>query len=158
MLGDPAVVQITLFALLLACCAAIVVIDMRHRIIPDMLNLAVALLGLGYAVLRFGEDARGAAASGLIAAGVVWGVRYGYYRWRGVEGLGLGDVKLFGAAGIWTGLTSLPFMILMATGSALLAALAQRLMGRDVTVQSSLPFGPFIAFGLLLTVALEMWA
>jgi prepilin signal peptidase PulO-like enzyme (type II secretory pathway) len=64
----------------------------------------------------------------------------------------MGDVKLFGAAGIWTGLSSLPFVLLVAAGGALVTIAAQRLMGYEITARTSLPFGPFIVLGLLVTL------
>jgi prepilin signal peptidase PulO-like enzyme (type II secretory pathway) len=106
--------------------------------------------------LRDRNEVIPALVSGSVAAAVVWLVRYGYRRWRGIEGLGLGDVKLFGAAGIWTGLSNLPFMILVATSGALVVITAQRLMGYEVTSRTSLPFGPVIVFGLLVTIGMTI--
>jgi prepilin signal peptidase PulO-like enzyme (type II secretory pathway) len=151
---DPALFLPLLFISLVAICGAIVVIDIRSRIIPDGLTLAVGALGLAYVLLRNENEVIPALIGGLVAATVVWLVRYGYRRWRGIEGLGLGDVKLFGAAGIWTGLSNLPFMILVATGGALAVIAAQRLMGYEITSKTSLPFGPFIVFGLLVTIGM----
>lgn len=155
-LQDPVILHVIFLTLLAMACAAIVVIDVRKRIIPDALNLAVALLGLAYVLLRDAHGVGFALLSGLAAAGLVWLVREGYYRWRGIEGIGLGDVKLFGAAGIWTGLSSLPFVILVAAGSALAAIVAQRLMGNEISAKTSLPFGPFIALGLLAAVGMRL--
>jgi prepilin signal peptidase PulO-like enzyme (type II secretory pathway) len=140
------------YTLLVVICAAIVVIDIRKRIIPDALNLSVGVLGLTYVLLRDPGEAGFSLLSGLFAASVVWFVREAYRRWREIEGLGMGDVKLFGAAGIWTGLSSLPFVLLVAAGGALVTIAAQRLMGYEITARTSLPFGPFIVLGLLVTL------
>jgi len=138
-----------LLALLVVTCAAITVIDIRTRTIPDGLNFSVALLGVTDAALRGTDETAFALLSGLFGAAVAWLVRHGYRRWRGFDGLGLGDVKFFGAAGIWVGWPNLPYVILIAAGTALAVLGVQHLAGRSVSGQTSLPFGPFIAIGLL---------
>ncbi|WP_342167178.1 A24 family peptidase [Methylobacterium sp. SD21] len=118
-------------------------IDWRRRIIPNGLNLALLAAGLGLAAwqdpefvwLRVGEVA--------VAFGLFWGVRALHARLRGRIGLGLGDVKFLAAATAWTGLTGLPFVLLVASLSALLVVVLARLDAR-----TRLPFGPFLALGL----------
>jgi hypothetical protein len=62
-----------LFLLLCALCAALALIDLRHGIIPDGLNLAIAGLGLASAIVagggagelkRLGERSRPAGFAG----------------------------------------------------------------------------------------------
>ena len=55
------------------------------------------------------------------------------------------------AAGPWIGIAGMPMLLLIATLTALVAAGGLQLAGRDMTRQTSLPFGPFLAIGLLLT-------
>ncbi|AWB20469.1 prepilin peptidase [Methylobacterium currus] len=124
-------------------------IDLRRRIIPDALNLALLLLGLAVAGWRDGASGigLGLAQAGL-AYGLFWTLRALHARASGRIGLGLGDVKFIAAASAWTGLAGLPVLILAASLSALaiigLLALAGRAIGRE----TALPFGPFLAFGL----------
>ena len=120
-------------------------IDLRRRIIPDGLNLALLVSGLGIAawqapdlasvLLRAGEAA--------VAFALFWGVRALHARLRGQIGLGLGDVKFLAAATAWTGLAGLPLLILVASLSALLVVVLRRL-----DAATRLPFGPFLALGL----------
>ncbi len=70
---------------------------------------------------------------------------------RGHEGLGLGDAKMFGAAGLWVGLEGLPSTMLIAAFSALAAALILSLAGKPLGARSRVPFGPFLALGLWCT-------
>jgi len=83
----------------------------------------------------------GAALGYLFLAGVAWA----YRRLRGREGLGLGDAKLFAAAGAWVGAFALPSVLLGAAVSALAAAAVMVLCGRSLSRSSALPFGPFLA-------------
>ena len=75
----------------------------------------------------------------------------------GQLGLGLGDVKFLAAAGIWVGLAGIPFVLLIATMTALACAGVMQLSGRALTARTSLSFGPFLAAGLLVTVAFQQY-
>jgi len=137
-------------------CGALALIDIRQGIIPNQLNLAIAGLGLVKAVAGGGAAAGIAAISEGAAVGVIfWALQWMYYRLRKTPGLGLGDVKFLAAAGLWVGIAGLPTLLLIATLTALAAAGMLRLAGRRMTRQTSLPFGPFLATGLLLTIILQ---
>ena len=137
-------------------CAALTVTDLRRGIIPDGINLSIAGLGLLKAVVTSGAVAalELAGESAGIAL-VFWLLRRCYFMWRKAQGLGLGDVKFLAAAGTWIGITGLPTLLLVATLAALTAAGGMQLAGRPMTRQSSLPFGPFLAIGLLLAVIVQ---
>lgn len=122
----------------------IALIDLRQLRIPDWLSLPLVAAGLGVAVLRsgvwWGDHLIGTLAGygALAAFGAI------FFRLRGVDGLGLGDAKLFAAAGAWLGWQDLPAVLLIAAlGGLGFAALAgQGRAGRP------LAFGPWLALGL----------
>jgi leader peptidase (prepilin peptidase)/N-methyltransferase len=144
------------FAPLCLLCGAMALIDIRHGIIPNGLNLSLAALGLVKALAGGGAIAGIEAACEGAAIGLIfWLLRRLYFTLRKTQGLGLGDVKFLAAAGPWIGVTGLPTLLLIATLTALAAAGSLQLAGRDMTRRTSLPFGPFLAFGLLLTVAAQ---
>jgi leader peptidase (prepilin peptidase) / N-methyltransferase len=144
------------FGLLCLLGIALAWIDIRHGIIPDWLNLAIAALGLSTVLLTGGPSAGLAAACEGAAIGVIFFLlRRLYFAYRKVQGLGLGDVKFLAAAGIWVGLSGLPVLLLIATLTALACAGLMQLAGRQLTGQTSLSFGPFLATGLLLTSGLQ---
>jgi leader peptidase (prepilin peptidase)/N-methyltransferase len=146
------------FGLLCVLCATLACIDIRHGIIPNWLNLAIAVLGLikvllvddSFAVLQ-------AAAEGAAIGALFWLLRRLYFAYRNVQGLGLGDVKFLAAAGIWIGIAGLPVLLLVATLTALACAGIMHATGRSLTAETSMPFGPFLAAGLLLTAALQQY-
>ena len=146
------------FGLLCVLCATLAWIDIRHGIIPNWLNLAIAVLGLikvllvddSFAVLQ-------AAAEGAAIGALFWLLRRLYFAYRNVQGLGLGDVKFLAAAGIWIGIAGLPVLLLVATLTALACAGIMHATGRSLTAETSMPFGPFLAAGLLLTAALQQY-
>jgi leader peptidase (prepilin peptidase) / N-methyltransferase len=145
-------------SLAILCLASLLlaVTDLRCGIVPNWLNLAIAVAGLGRAALAGGSAAALAAAcEGLAVGAVLWLLRYLFFRWRKYHGLGLGDVKLVAASGIWIGIAGVPVQLLIASLSALLAVGLLRFGGHTMTRQSSLPFGPFLAVGLLTAFVLQ---
>jgi leader peptidase (prepilin peptidase)/N-methyltransferase len=143
-------------ALLYLASALLAWIDLRRGIIPDWLNLAIAVTGLVRAVIVDGAQAAFVAGcEGLLIGAIVWLLRSLYFMVRKYHGLGLGDVKLLAVSGIWIGVAGVPMQLLVASLTALLAAGAMHLAGRTWTRQTSLPFGPSLALGLLVTLSVQ---
>jgi leader peptidase (prepilin peptidase)/N-methyltransferase len=129
---------------------AIAVIDWRHFIIPNWLNVAGGLLGLMHAtVLEPEAMLHGVAiviARGTLLALIFLAIRTGYARLRGRQGLGLGDVKLAFVAGAWLDWTMIPVAIQLAAFTALSAYIVRQLVfRRSISVTNRLPFGLFFA-------------
>lgn len=140
-----------LTALLLCVCYY----DFRWMIIPNWVTAGVA--GLGIVYNRAAVTASGLPIALLFAFGVFaafWFIKIIYERWRGVAGLGFGDVKFAGAAAIWLSPLNFPAYLLMATSSALIFFLvsSNRASG---SLSRRLPFGPFLALALLISVLAE---
>ncbi|WP_270725278.1 prepilin peptidase [Shimia sp. Alg240-R146] len=141
------VVDVVLLWLLLALLAA----DLRWMRLPDVLTGAL----LGVALLRTLLVPSGDPLQALLGSGL--GVlsfavlRRAYWRVRGREGLGLGDVKLMAGLGAFSGPLDLPLLVLIAALLALAGAGAVRLMGRSLGATTALPFGAALALagGLL---------
>lgn len=144
-----------LFGALLATCAAIAIVDARESIIPDGCNLLVAGLGLAAASLDGAAATLSAATQGAAAFLAFWAFRALYHALRGRHGLGLGDVKFLGGAGIWIGLGELPPLVLAACAAALAWLALMRLRGQAVTAGLALPFGPFLVAGFVGVLALR---
>ncbi len=99
---------------------------------------------------------RSASAAKASAVGAIaWLLRRLYFMFRKYQGLGLGDVKLLAASGVWIGLAGVPVQLLVGSLAALAAAVLLHLSGKTMTRQTSLPFGPFLALGLLVTLILQ---
>jgi leader peptidase (prepilin peptidase)/N-methyltransferase len=76
---------------------------------------------------------------------------------RKIQGLGLGDVKFLAASAQWVGVTGLPVLLSIAALTALIAIGGAQLAGQNLTRETSLPFGPFLALGLLSALAAQQW-
>lgn len=146
-----------LLALSLSC-SAVALIDIRRGIIPDPLNLLIAVLGLAQAAISGGVIAGIEALGEATAVGAIfWLLRRLYFALRKIQGLGLGDVKLLAAATTWIGAAGIPMLLLIATLTALATVGSLQLAGQDMTRQTSLPFGPFLAIGLLATFVAQQF-
>jgi leader peptidase (prepilin peptidase)/N-methyltransferase len=101
--------------------------------------------------------------AGMVAAsGLLMAVAEGFRRWRGLDGLGFGDVKLAAGCGAWVGVASVGPLLLVASLCALAAAAcgAARHMvlpgGAEVpTGHRAIAFGPHLAFGTAAIAALQ---
>lgn len=144
--------------------ALITLIDARHFIIPDVISLPSIPLGALATVMVFTPDDWGAgltesAAGAGLAGGAFYLLRAFYFRLRGVEGLGLGDVKLAAVAGAWLGPQPLAMACLFAALGGLVAALFKR--GRTgagmPAGKAQIPFGSFIAPAILFFWLQKLW-
>jgi leader peptidase (prepilin peptidase)/N-methyltransferase len=156
-------------------CALLVVLavtDLRERILPDKVNLTGGILGLVWSgVVLVGDgtslwlsnrmfefppppralsvtDALLGATAG---AGLLWIFAEGYFRLRGREGMGLGDVKMMAMAGTFLGPKGVVLTIMM---GALLGSVlgATFMLFRRTGSDYELPFGLFLGVGALGTV------
>ncbi len=72
------------------------------------------------------------------------------------EGLGLGDAKLLAAGGAWCGSAALPFIVVVAAGTALIWLAVHSLWKQARTVLwQPVPFGPFLSLGIAATYLAE---
>jgi len=160
------------WAIFAALLIVLTITDLRERILPDRVNFAGLGLGLllslftrpvdGTALwlanhlfaypppevaLSFGDALIGAGA----ASGLLWLVAEGYFRARGREGMGLGDVKMMAMAGAFLGLQRALLTILLGSllGSVIgIGVIAIGRKGRDF----ELPFGTFLGAGAILVM------
>lgn len=130
------------------CLLALANNDFRTRLLPDLQNAALFLLGAAMVVLVRREEWLMHAAGAVMGFGVLWAVETGYRRLRGRDGLGRGDAKLLGAIGMWVGAMGLPLVLLIASLSGLAAALIQSWRsGAPIGATTAIAFGPWIALG-----------
>lgn len=157
-------VQLTLSVLLAAVLIALTVTDIRHFKLPDSLTFPLGAIGLAAAAYFGGSETfwlHGLAA--ILGFLGLYAVDRIYLALRGRHGLGLGDAKLFAAAGAWVGLEGLPSILLVASLLGLAAVVVviaagavRSASGRSrggsprLTLTTALPFGPFLAAGLWL--------
>ena len=127
---------------------ALIVTDLEHYIILDELQIAAALFGLLYAhalAIPFAHVLLTAVAG--IALGLL--LKYGFIFFAKKDGLGMGDVKFLGVAGIWLAAPEsfIPFLFFSGVLGVVLG-LIWRALGHG----ERFPFGPALAAALLVCV------
>jgi leader peptidase (prepilin peptidase)/N-methyltransferase len=140
-----------LFAVRVAfACAMIVlfVIDLRHRILPNVIT--VPGIVLGFAASLFLAPGWFSSLLGLlIGGGVLFAIGEIYYRTRGVEGMGMGDVKMLAMIGAFLGWPLMVLTLIIASFAGSLFGIVMMASGRG-GMQAALPFGTFLAVGALI--------
>jgi leader peptidase (prepilin peptidase)/N-methyltransferase len=153
-----------------AAILALIFIDAEHMILPNVITYPGAVLALVarvvvpnlYGVASLGGvqtqlrpwlvSFGGALLGALVGGGFLWLVGWIWERWRGVEAMGLGDVKMMFMVGAFLGwpLTLLTIFVGVLTGSVAGVAVMARSKERDM--QMMLPFGIFLGAGALVSL------
>jgi leader peptidase (prepilin peptidase)/N-methyltransferase len=145
---------------------AIAIADFREFIIPNAATAPAFALGLINSVIRDApsliEPVAFAAVRGVSLALMFFALREIHGRLRRREGIGLGDVKLAGVAGVWLDWPTIPLAIEVAALAGLAAYLAVKITsGEPMRSTSRLPFGLFLAPAIwaawLFETMLPLW-
>lgn len=130
---------------------ALAFIDFDTQLLPDVLTLPLLWAGL---LCNLGHwfAALPSAVIGAVAGYLSLWLMFQLHRlWRGQEGMGFGDFKLFAALGAWFGWTALVQILTIACLLALVVAGGAWLAGR-LRREQPFPFGPFLAIAGLVTL------
>jgi leader peptidase (prepilin peptidase)/N-methyltransferase len=165
---------------------ALIFIDAEHMILPNVITYpgmvfaVIARLAIPYLTgsLHFDDlpslsqgafagmpvwvtSLAGAAIGALIGGGSLWLMGWTWEKLRGIEAMGLGDVKMMFMVGAYLGwrLTILTIFVGVLTGSIIGVVMMAR--QREKNMQTLLPFGIFLGLGaiasLLLGVHVVEW-
>lgn len=160
------------WAIFSAIMVVLVFTDLRERVLPDVVNYTGLGLGLVLSLLTKPIDGTAAwlanrmfdfpppapvvsLADALIGAaigsGLLWLVSEAYFRLRGREGMGLGDVKMMLMAGAFLGAKRT--LLTIFTGSVLGSVLGLVfILVRRKDSEYELPFGTFLGLAAVLVV------
>jgi leader peptidase (prepilin peptidase) / N-methyltransferase len=146
--------------------------DLHERILPDVVNFTGLAIGLIFSLFTKPTDGTAlwianhlfdypppapvlslvdAILGAAVGSGLLWLVSEAYFKLRGREGMGLGDVKMMLMAGTFLGLKRTLLTILAGSllGSVLGVAI---ILARRKDADYELPFGTFLGAGALLVV------
>jgi leader peptidase (prepilin peptidase)/N-methyltransferase len=147
----PLTLHIAASAALAGSMAAVAAEDLERMRVPDTFNALAAAAGLVAALAEPGSAAGataafgGAALGAVLCGGALYLVREGFYRLRGFDGLGFGDVKLGATGGVWLGFELFPFAILLAAFGALAWLGARTWKDGGWAPDRRIPFAAFLA-------------
>ena len=134
-------------------CALIVLfaIDFRHRILPNVITIPG--IAAGFAASWFLPPGWISSLLGIVVGGgILLAIAEVYYRVRGQEGLGMGDVKMLAMVGAFLGWPLMLLTLVLASFAGSIVGVTLIASGRG-SLQAALPFGTFLALGSLVAVA-----
>jgi leader peptidase (prepilin peptidase)/N-methyltransferase len=130
----------------------IAIADLEARIIPDPVLLGLLPVAVAWRWHNGGDwvDGIGGAALG---SALLFGLRAGFKALRGLDALGLGDVKFMALAGLYVGVTGLaPFLLVSG-----LAGIGFGLVWRLAKREAAFPFGPALCIALAVMLVAPDW-
>lgn len=132
---------------------AIIFIDIKHFIIPDVISLPLIIVGIIFSFF-VNDPGWKSGLSGAVAGFILfYSIAWIYIKLRGEIGLGGGDIKYLTAIGAFVGITGLFFVLFFSSVFALIAYLfsawnnSKNLLkdSNKELKQKILPYGPFLA-------------
>ncbi len=139
----PLSYAVVLWALL----SAISYFDIRSYRLPNILNVAILLVGIGYNI-QIGQEFWLPIISVLIALSVLSLISFLYHRYRGKHGMGFGDIKLFAAGAVWVLPHLLPVILFISSFLALMWTMMMNGLHSFPEKNTKLPFGPHLALSI----------
>jgi len=137
---QPLLVSRLLFSSLLII---LFVVDLEHRLLPNAVTLPGLCAGLVFSAVMppgWGQALLGAVLGG----GLLWIIGETYQRFRGEQGLGMGDVKMIAMIGAFLGWQSMLVTLVLASLAGAAVGLLL-IVTRRASMQYALPFGSFLA-------------
>ncbi|MBI1237699.1 MAG: prepilin peptidase [Alphaproteobacteria bacterium] len=138
------------------------VIDLRVRLLPNVYVFPFAGLGIVFHSLAQFDiiPISDMVLGGALGYGLLWIIRFFANRHYGQDSLGLGDVKLMGAAGLWLGTEGILFALTLgafagvAHGIGYALAIALKNKTRPDFHRLMIPAGPGFIVGI---IAVAIW-
>ena len=127
------------------------VIDLQHRILPNMITVPGIGVGL-VAALVFEPGWQAALLGVLIGGGGLLVIAEVYYRVRHAEGLGMGDVKMLAMIGAFLGWQLMLVTLFLASLLGSVVGIGMIALGLGDS-KYALPLGSFLALAAVVTTA-----
>ena len=144
----------------IALLAILTYIDLRDRLLPNIYVFPFALLGIAFhALTEFRLCTPESMALGALAgAGTLLLIRTAANAYYKKDTLGLGDVKLMGAAGLWLGLDHIFLALAIGAGLGVIHGLAYAFVKKEKTLSTlSIPAGPGFIGGIVMVFLLKIF-
>lgn len=151
-------VEFLLFSMLSVALIPVLAVDFKHYIIPDKLNLFIAVLGIIYIVYLFISMQTNLAIDHILG-GIIGGgiflllalISLVIYR---QEGMGFGDIKLMLGLGFIFGIKSIIVLTLIAFVLSAVVCVGL-LITKIKSLKEYIPFGPFICIAAITLMFID---
>ena len=141
---------VVLVTRLLFACAMIVlfVIDLEHRILPDVITLPGIVVGFLCSVF-LPPGWRDSLIGIVLGGGSLWLLGEAYFRIRHEEGMGFGDVKMLAMIGAFLGWKLMLLTLVLSSFLGSIVGVTMIALNRG-DMKYALPFGTFLAMGAVV--------
>jgi leader peptidase (prepilin peptidase)/N-methyltransferase len=137
--------------------AALSIIDLRVRLLPNKLVLTFALLGIAFHIVTKNNfvSPQDMVIGAALGYGILFSIRFIANHLYQQDTLGLGDVKLLGAAGLWLGPEGILAAMTIGAFAGMIHGLgvalytAIRTKSRPSLSRLEVPAGPGFAVGII---------
>ena len=129
-------------------------IDLKHFIIPDVLNFTL----MGLAILKnfipnfesnFTYDLNQTIIGGIVGYSIIWLIILLYKKIKNIEAMGFGDAKLMLAIGLLFGWQSVFFILFLSAILGLISVIPS-LLNKSKNFKTQIPFGPYIVISSVI--------
>ena len=129
-------------------------IDLKHFIIPDVLNFTL----IGLAIVKnfipnfqsnFTYDLYQSIIGGIAGYLIIWIIIFLYKKIKNVEAMGFGDAKFMAVIGLLFGWNSIPFVLFLSALLGLISVLPN-LLNKSKNLKTHIPFGPFLIISTIV--------
>lgn len=124
-------------------------IDLEHQLLPNAITLPGIVVGFVLSLMA-GPGWLASTLGILVGGGLLFAVAEAYYRWRGEEGLGMGDVKMLAMIGAFLGWQATLMTLTMGSIAGSIIGVAVIALRRG-DMKYALPFGTFLAVGAAIS-------
>lgn len=126
------------------CLIALVMIDLKTQLLPDVITLPLLWLGLIFNMATQFIPLQDAVIGVIAGYGFLWIFMNTYRLLTKKVGMGHGDFKLLAAIGAWCGWQALPFVIILSALLGTVIGSIYLLVSRQKS-STAIAFGPYLA-------------
>jgi leader peptidase (prepilin peptidase)/N-methyltransferase len=132
---------------LAAILIALFFIDLEHQLLPDALTLPGIAVGIAASVFA-SPGITSSLIGAALGAAILLAIRWLWKRATGVDGMGLGDVKMLAMIGAFLGWQNVWLVLFVASLAGAITGITIAATRRG-SMKSKLPFGTFLAVAAL---------
>lgn len=135
-----------IYFIFIASLIVITFIDLKEQIIPDNITLSGIVIGFASSFILKDMTPLNSLFGIVSGGGTLFLIAYGYERFRGIEGMGGGDIKLLAMCGAFLGWKAVIMTIFIGSFVGAAAGILVMLLQKKDT-KHPIPFGPFLSIG-----------
>ncbi len=119
-------------------------IDLKHMYLPDIMTIPGLIFALLISVFNTDPNLMDASIGVVFGGGILWTLAFAYKRWRGIDGMGGGDIKLLAWIGALLGFQSVSIILLISSIAGTFVGAYFLMIKNEDSKTFAIPFGPFL--------------